>query len=670
MPENSNTTSTATRIKELTDQLVEYNRQYYQNHTSIISDQEYDLLLKELEELEKDYPNLKLPYSPTQRVGSDKAEGFATVRHVVPMQSLENTYSEPELLQFITNVQKEFPEVSFVTEYKIDGLSISCFYQDGNLVQVSTRGNGEEGDDVTRNAVYIEGIPRKLDFLKAFGSMMHTFEIRGEVFMTYSDFQEANHIRADKKLEPLANPRNAASGTLKTLDPSVFSERKLHALFYHVALADEMPLTQSDMFYAFDKLGIPHAPFFLNKTQAEIVQSIGKIATLRETLPFPTDGAVVKVNEFSHRTRLGQTSKYPRWAKAYKFAAEQAHTTVEGITIQIGRTGVLTPVAELEPVVLAGSVIKRATLHNSDIIRKLDVRVGDSVLIEKAGEVIPHILCSIKHAEGSKPYYLFEQVHGRCPSCNQPIVRKDDEVAWKCVNPTCPARVEEKIVYATSKQALDIDGLGRAIIHALLKEGKIKTLADLFELSEDEICDTPLEGKLDVGIVGKKIYQQLQNALEKDLSCWITAFGIPGVGPVIARQVASKYKDFWDFVDHAKFVKNPDSVVECNIAEYLKDENNDARDLMAWGHNFTSKGCETGPFSGKTFVITGKFGMPRVEIEARIRHLGGTVTSSVSKGTTYLLQGEDKKESTKSRKAKQLGVVILDEETFNKMLNT
>ena len=675
-PETS--TTIQKKIKDLTDLLLKYSISYYQNHVSLVSDETFDKLMKELEELEKEYPEYVLPYSPTQYVGSDKTYLFNPVEHLTPMQSLENTYSEPEITQFMTSLQKTLGNIEFVTEFKIDGLSIACVYQDGKLIQASTRGDGTTGDDVTRNVLYIPDIPQELPFAKVFGSVPHLFEIRGEVFMTYKDFEDANAIRVKKGLEPLANPRNAASGTLKSLDPSVFKERKLHALFYHVAMADELPNTQSDMFYAFDRLGIPHAPFYHCRNQSDVLQAIGKIAQLRQQLPYPTDGAVVKVNSFSLRPKLGSTSKYPRWAKAYKFTAEQARTTVKAITIQVGRTGVLTPVAELEPVQLDGSVVKRATLHNSDMIRKLDVRVGDTVLLEKAGEVIPHILCSIEHQSGSKPYYLFEQVHGKCPACGCRITRKDDEVAWKCTNIVCPARVEEQIVYGVSKPALDIKGLGRAIIKALIRSGKVKSLIDLFDLSKEDLVHLQLYDKSYVGINGEKIWNEIQKAKEKKLDRWIVAMGIPGVGPAIALTVAKHFETFDCFVESyrdwewcpdptfwtkmpttpsisdkiVEYINQPDSIIHAMYEHHIEPE-------------FRRK---RGPLYEKSFAITGTLSRPRAVIENLIKRNGGTINDQVCKYTNFLVQGESKYPSSKTKTAKKHGVMIITEDQLNQML--
>ena len=653
------------KIKDLTNMLLRYNASYYQNHTSLVSDKQYDMMLKELEDLEQQYPEYALPYSPTQHVGSDKSHVFTPVEHLIPMQSLENTYNEQEIMSFMTATQKALGNISFVTEFKIDGLSISCVYQDGKLIQASTRGDGTTGDDVTRNALYIPDIPKELPFEKEFGLVQHLFEIRGEVFMTYKDFEAANAIRAKQGLELLANPRNAASGTLKSLDTSVFRERKLHALFYHVAMADELPITQSDMFYAFDRLGIPHAPFYTCSNQSDVLQAIGKIAQLRPQLPYPTDGAVVKVNQYDLRAKLGSTSKYPRWAKAYKFAAEQVRTTVKGITIQVGRTGVLTPVAELDPIQLGGSVVKRATLHNSDIIRKLDVRIGDTVLVEKAGEVIPHILCSVEHQSGSKPYYLFEQVHGKCPACGCRIVRKDDEVAWKCVNKHCPARIEEQIVYGVSKPALDIKGLGRAIIRALIKTGRICSIIDLLDLNQEDLVHLRLEDGSYVGVSGEKIWAEIQAAKNKRLDRWLVAFGIPNIGPAAAKEIA-KHLGILKVMDFDRVPTTP--VISESINTYLKDKDNLIGKLLARGIHPTAGDAASGKFYGKTFVITGKLSRPRDVVERLITDNNGKVTGSVSKSTTFLVQGEDDRASSKTKKAKELGIPVLTEDQLMQML--
>ena len=660
----TSTTTLKNKIKELTDLLLQYNKEYYQNHKSPVTDEQYDKMLKELEELEHAYPDYALPYSPTQNVGSDKNHVFTPVEHLIPMQSLENTYNEPEMMTFMTSMQKAFPKVEFVTEFKIDGLSISCVYQDGKLIQASTRGNGSTGDDVTRNAQYIQDIPKELKFQY---TVPHLFEIRGEVFMTYKDFEATNDLRDKKGLPLLANPRNAASGTLKTLDPSVFKERKLHALFYHVATADELPISQDQMFYLFDQIGVPHAPFYLCKNQSEVLQAIGKIAQLRPQLPYPTDGAVVKVNDFSMREKIGSTSKYPRWAKAYKFSAEQARTTVKDITIQVGRTGVLTPVAELEPVALSGSIVKRATLHNSDMIRKLDVRIGDTVLLEKAGEVIPHILCSIEHQSGSKPYYLFEQVHGKCPSCGCSIVRKEDEVAWKCVNKHCPARIEEQILYGASKPALDIKGLGRAIVHALIQMGKTRSLLDLFELTIEDLVHLPLDDKSYVGVNGEKIWHEIQAARNKTLDRWLVAFGIPGVGPAVAKEIAHAL----GILQIANFDRVPMTpAIAENFNTYMKDKDNLIYQTIQKGIHPTMGEVSSGKLFGKTFVITGKLSRPRDAIEKLITENNGKVTGSVSKSTTFLIQGEDDRVSSKTKKAKELGIPILTEDQFLSLIQS
>ena len=664
----SNTTQT--KIKELTDRLVEYNEAYYQHHQSLISDEQYDLLLKELEMLESEYPEYKLPYSPTNYVGSDLQSGFTQVKHVVPMQSLENTYNELEISQFVERVLEKAPEATFVTEFKLDGLSITAVYEDGVLTQVSTRGNGEVGDDVARNAIHIKGLPMRLKFP---GTPPHIFELRGEAFMTFEDFRLTNKFRTEHGLEPLANPRNAASGTLKSLDQSVFQERTLTALFYHVALADELPQSQKDMFYLFDQLGIPHAPFYYGKNVADVLNAIGKIAQIRDQIGYPTDGAVIKLNEFYLRDRFGATSKYPRWAKAYKFAAEQARTKLRDITVQVGRTGVLTPVAELDPVELAGSTVKRATLHNADMIVQLGIRIGDIVMIEKAGEVIPHILCSIRHEPGSKQYWLYDAVHGHCPVCGTSIVRDTDKVAWCCPNQKCPARVEEQITYAVSKPALDIKGLGPKVVRAMIAKLHVGSLADLFRLRAPDLIFLKLEDGSVISESGKKIYAEIQKALTKDLYRWFVALGIPGVGPAVAKNLASRYLTLKQFQD--EFTPRDNSVVEHNIETWLhpdgpKSYNALMLTLLNMNINPTNLSYNrNGPLQGKTFVLTGTLSLPRLDVVKMIEDQGGTVSSSVSKNTSFLVQGEDTRESIKAKKAAELSVPIISEQELQQLLN-
>lgn len=661
-------TSLKKKIDELTTFLNECNKSYYKHNVSKISDQDFDKFLKELEALEKQYPQFKHADSPTTKVGSDLNRGFQTVKHNKPMLSLENTYNENDVIKFVTGILETYKEADFVTEYKIDGLSISCIYEQGKLVRAVTRGNGIEGDDVTRNIKYVHNVPmqfppwasRYLDVSK------ENFELRGEIFMSFEDFKETNKIRVAKGLQPLANPRNAASGTLKSLDPSVFEERKLYALFYQV---EGIPFeTHMSMYKWMDEFEIAHAPYYycdnrvcngISHVLQPILEAIAKIDKLRSMASFPTDGAVIKTNQYDIREKLGYTSKYPRWAVAYKFNPEQAKTKIKDITVQVGRTGVLTPVAELEPTHLAGSLIKRATLHNDDMIRLHDFRIGDIVIIEKAGEVIPQVVRVVNHAHNSNKFYLYEHVHGKCPCCGGMIVRTEGMSAWRCVNESCPARIRAQLEYISGKNALDINCMGSVVSHDLVDQGKVKNISDLFNLKQKDLSY--------LGVNGNKIYNSIQDAKTKDLADWITALGIQGVGPTIAKEIASRYHDLSDFYENYE-VKNPDSVIENNIKEYLRNDTIIA-DLLEHGINPISQTSDNKTLNGKTFVITGKLSTPRHEVEKRITNLGGIVSSSVSSNTDYLVQGEDDRVSSKAKKAKELGITVINENQLNNLLN-
>ena len=660
--------SSKMKIDELTTFLNECNQSYYKDNVSLISDQEFDKKLKELEALEHEYPHLRRFDSPTIKVGNDLVRGFRTAKHNKPMLSLENTYNENDVIKFVTGILETYKEADFVAEYKIDGLSISCIYEQGKLVRAVTRGNGTEGDDVTKNIKYVHDVPMIFPSFasKYIDASKTNFELRGEVFMRFKDFEETNKIRVAKGLHPLANPRNAASGTLKSLDTSVFKERKLYALFYQV---EGIPFeTHTDMYRWMDEFEIAHAPYYYcdtivqnNRTHVlqPILEAISKIDRLRSMASFPTDGAVIKTNQYFIREKLGYTSKYPRWAVAYKFNPEQAKTKIKDITVQVGRTGVLTPVAELELTQLAGSLIKRATLHNDDMIRLHDFRIGDTVIIEKAGEVIPQVVRVVNHAHNSNKFYLYEHVHGKCPCCGTPIVRVPGITAWKCPNEMCPARLREQLEYISSKNALDIYGIGNVISHDLVGQGKVKNISDLFKLKQDDLSY--------LGVNGNKIYSSIQDAKTKDLADWITALGIQGVGPTTAKNIAARYHDLSDFYENYE-VKNPDSVTENNIKEYLRDDTIIA-DLLEHGINPISQTSDNKTLNGKTFVITGKLSAPRNEIAKRIVNLGGTVTDSVSSNTDYLVQGEDDRISSKAKKAKELGIAIINESQLNDLLN-
>lgn len=647
------------KIEELTAFLNECSRSYYQDHISKISDQEFDQKMKELEALEHEYPHLRRFDSPTIVVGNDLIRGFKTIAHAKPMLSLENTYNEEDVIKFFNKVISAYPYVSFVVEYKIDGLSIACIYRNGILEKAVTRGDGQKGDDVTQNIHYVHDVPYDLNQSR-YIEIPPYLELRGEVFMRFSEFEKTNKLYAEKGLPLLANPRNAASGTLKSLDPNIFKERTLHALFYQTEsiLFDN----HVKMFNWLNELEIAHAPIYIcnnrnpEKMLQQILEAISTIDRFRKMVNFPTDGAVIKVNEYDIREKLGYTNKFPRWAKAYKFNPEQAKTILKDITVQVGRTGVLTPVAELEPVSLAGTIVKRATLHNSDMIRLHDFRIGDLVVIEKAGEIIPQVVRTLHHKQDSVPFSLYDYLHGKCPSCGRDIVQFQGMTAWRCNNRGCPAKLRAQLEYLSSKSALDIDGLGSVISNDLVEQGKVENIGDLFNLKKEDLSY--------LGVNGFKIYQSIQDAKNRDLADWITALGIPGVGHIVAKSIAKKYHDLADFYENYE-VTNPDSVVENNIKEYLR---NDViiQGLLLEGINPVSHELTDTTLQGMTFVITGKLSSPRHEIEKKISDLGGTVSNSVSPNTTYLVQGEDDRISTKTKKAKELNIEIINE---NQLLN-
>lgn len=663
MSTKTDLTTISTRMNELTDFLIDCSESYYKDHVSKISDQEFDQKLQELDALEHEYPQLKRFDSPTIRPGNDLVRGFKELKHLKPMLSLENTYNEEDVIKFFNKVIGEYPYASFIVEYKIDGLSISCIYKNGELWKAVTRGDGQVGDEVTTNIKYVHDIPFDLNTSR-YISVPPYLELRGEVFMRFSEFEKTNQIYASKGLPLLANPRNAASGTLKSLDENVFNDRTLHALFYQTEFISFE--THRQMFSWLDEFEIAHAPIYIcndrnpEKMLQQILEAIATIDRMRHMASFPTDGAVIKVNEYDVREKMGYTSKCPRWAKAYKFNPNQIETIIKGITIQVGRTGVLTPVAELEPVTLDGSVIKRASLHNDDMIRLHDFRIGDTVVIEKAGEVIPQVVRTVRHARNSQKFYINEYVNNKCPCCGGPIARVDGMTAWRCTNEACPARLREQLEYLSSKHALDIDGIGNVISNDLVSQGKVKNISDLFNLKQNDLSY--------LGVNGQKIYQSIQDARNKDLADWITALGISGVGPIVAKSIATKYHDLADFYENYE-VTNPDSVVENNIKEYLKNDTLIAT-LLEQGINPVSHQVTNTALRGKVFVITGKLSLPRHEIEKQITNLGGTVSNSVSSNTSYLVQGEDDRVSSKTKKAEKLKIPIITEQELQKLLTT
>lgn len=659
--------TTHQQYEKLCKEIWEHNRRYYAEARPTISDEEFDRLLKKLEAIELEHPEWVTSSSPTQRVGEMLAAGFTTVTHRVPMLSLANTYSREELEDFIKRIERLTgdPKTEFSCELKMDGTAISVLYEKGIYTRAVTRGDGKRGDDVTANVKTIRSLP-----LQLMGSRVPDYlEIRGEVFMPLQAFEMLNREK-EAKGEPLwANPRNAAAGSLKLLDPAEAAQRHLDIAFYGVSEESTGTLTTQHACHAFlHALGLPvlHTVAKCHTIQ-EIWDFSSKVEQLRPTLPFEIDGIVVKVNHLATQKKLGSTGKNPRWAVAYKFAAEQAETQIREITVQVGRTGTLTPVAELTPVSLAGSTISRATLHNEDEIRRKDIRVGDHVIIEKGGDVIPKVVEVLveKRPAGSSPW----QMPKTCPCCGAPVIRVEGEVAVRCSNAEgCLEQRMRRISYFVGKSAMDIDHLGHKVVERLVKKGFVGRPSDIFVLTVDHLSQ--LEGFKDKSI--KNLLESIEQAKKVSLERFIMALAIRYVGAGVAELLANAAGSL-----EALEKMSPEELIEIEgvgekvaeaVVEYFVDAENRAEieRLLDAGVQIakTKKKATTGhPFSRKTFVLTGTLEQyTRSEAAALIKERGGKVSSSISKNTDYLLAGESP--GSKLDKAKTLGVAVLKEKEF------
>ena len=655
---------------ELVEELIEHDRRYYDENKPSISDFEYDRKMRQLIDYEKNHPSDIHPNSPAQRVAEGATEGFKQRSHLVPMMSLANTYSEEEVGDFVKRVYKLLgkTKVDFCSELKMDGTAISLCYKEGKLIHATTRGNGRVGDDVTANIKTIHSIPLQLHG-SHFPDLM---EVRGEVYMSLATFHSLNQQREEEGLEVFANPRNAAAGSLKLLDPRETAKRRLNLVCYAIAKPPENIHSQHEVHHLLKKWGLPTAdPDHLDvcRNPEEIMLFAEKIRKKRPHLPFEIDGIVVKVDDLAAYDILGATGKVPRSAVAYKFAPEQAHTRILDITVQVGRTGVLTPVAELEPVFLAGSTISRATLHNQDEIARKDIRIGDLVTIEKGGDVIPKVV-EVDHKKrphDSKIWHMPKH----CPLCKTAVVHKEEEVAVRCPNPRCGGQKVRRIVYFASKHAMDIEHMGERVVEQLVEKGLISRISDIYLLNESDLA------KLD-GFKEKSIRNLLDsiNASRKcPLSRFLMGLSIKYVGAETAELLAEEGRN----LDHLMKMKEADFLAIDGIGEktaraigeFFQDP-----DSLEEIHLLLKHGVEPQmlkpkrrdhPFSGKTFVITGtleKFS--RDEATDAIKERGGHVTGSVSKNTDYVLVGEDA--GSKFDKAKKLGVPILSETQFVEML--
>ncbi len=662
-----NITEARERVMELRDLIERANRAYYEEAQPFISDKEFDEALKELEELENEYA-LQTSDSPTRRVGGKPSESFPTVEHPEAMLSLDNTYNEEELQDFDRRVRGILGEqtYSYSVELKFDGAAIRLRYEQGELVLGATRGDGYRGDDITRNLKTIKDIPLRLN-----GHAPPVAEVRGEAYMEKEAFVRLNEFREEQGLTPFANPRNSTAGSLKMQDPREVARRPIRFYSFDLSIEGEpAPDTHMEKLQMLNRLGLPVCDYHaVCKDIDSVLKIIYEWDDLRHTLPYETDGVVVKVNEDIFRTELGYTAKAPRWAIAYKFEAEQATTVIEDISLQVGRLGTITPVAELKPVQLAGSTIRRASLHNEDEIHRKDIRPGDTVVVEKAGEIIPQVINVVNPDRDGRPEPFKMPVN--CPACNEKLVKFEGEVAWRCMNPECPPQVKERIVHFASRDAMDIEGLGEAVVDQLVAEGLIQTFADLYSLKPEQLV--PLER------MGKKSAQNLIEAIEmsksQPLDRVLYALGIRFVGRTVARDLAANFGSV-DEVMNANFedfiaVDSVGPKIAESVAAFFEiDKNREmVEQLREAGLQFEGEKKESfsSKLEGKKFVLTGTLPtLSRSEASELIEKHGGKTTTSVSKNTDYLLAGDSP--GSKYEKAEKLGIPILSEKEFRDLI--
>lgn len=656
------------RVEHLTKEINRHNYLYYVLARPEISDSEYDKLYTELENLLKERPDLITPDSPILRVGGEPLKGFKHVRHAVPMMSLANTYSREELMEFDARVRKLLggKSVAYVVEPKVDGVAVSLTYENGILIVGSTRGDGIVGDDITANIRTIRTIPLSLLGEQKAPTRL---EVRGEVYMTKEGFLKLNEERGE---ELFANPRNAAAGSLKLLDPKIVAQRHLDAVFYAVGSTEGIEWdTHEEMCQALKKFGLKTLPISWKCADiSKALKAISELQQMRHDFPFEIDGAVVKVNERKYYETLGTTAKSPRWAVAYKYASERVRTKIRDIVVQVGRTGILTPVAELEPAIVAGSTITRATLHNEDEIIRKDIRIGDFVFVEKAGNVIPAVVeVDVSSRTGKEKIFRMPE---RCPVCNQPTTRIEGEVAVRCENMQCPAQIKRWIRHFAQRKAMNIEGLGDALVDQFVDKEMIHDPGDLYSLKPEEV------EKLER--MRKKSSTNLMAAIEasknRDLWCVIFAMGIRHVGEGTAQRLEQHFASMDELAqtDKEKLTLIPDigPVVAESISMFFANEKNRKviEKLHRAGVNFRRKqitSTSKGKFTNMTFVLTGTLmSMTREQATEKIRQLGGNVSSSVSKKTSIVVAGPGA--GSKLAEAQRLGIKIIDEQEFLKLL--
>jgi DNA ligase (NAD+) len=708
------------RHEELAAEIRRHDHLYYVQARPAVTDQEYDRLYHQLLDIESQYPELQTPDSPTQRVGGQPVKSFRPEKHLQQMYSLDNTYSQAEVRNFVARVQKLLPDqgLAWTVEPKVDGLAVNLRYENGALAVGATRGDGTTGDDITSNLKTIRSIPLKLH-----RPWRGVLEVRGEVYMTREGFKKLNAERAAAGLEVFANARNSAAGSLKQLDSRIVAKRPLDAVFYGIGYVEGQagPNRHDQWLHWLAEAGFktPEKTWICH-SEDDLIAAINDMDKIRHDFRYETDGAVIKLNDMTLRDQVGFTAKAPRWAIAYKYAPEQANTRLNGITIQVGRTGVLTPVAELQPVFLSGSTISRATLHNEDEIKRKDIRIGDTVVIEKAGEVIPAVVGVVlsQRPREAAPFDFSAHLGGKCPVCGEPVRRDPDFAAWRCENLHCPAQATRRVEFFTARAALDIESIGGTVADKLVEGRLVREPLDLFDLTVDSLAELNLGTEEAPRVFGRKNAEKAINAIHRartaPLGRWLFGLAIPEIGKTTAAQLAS-FHDTIEEVAKSPLLKD---VIAYHDKKNKEESEAAARRLLESGFAARSKSeketgivTEVGPvaarsvldhfasgegrgvlrrmkelglhpqsqkraakesggvFAGKTFVLTGTLpSMTREEAASRIGSLGGKVTSNVSRNTSYVLAGAEA--GSKLEKAQALGVPIIDEEEFLKRCAT
>ncbi|AGW38077.1 NAD-dependent DNA ligase [Chlamydia pecorum PV3056/3] len=648
---------------ELCQELEKHDYQYYVLHAPLISDYDYDMKMRELQLIEKQHPEWRVPWSPTLRLGDRPSGELEIVDHKYPMLSIANGYSEEELEEFFSRVEKSLGHVPYYTiELKIDGIAVAIRYEDRILVQAMSRGNGKQGEDITTNIRTIRALPLRLP-----EEAPEFLEVRGEVFFKRAVFDEINAKQRALKKPEFANPRNAAGGTLKLLSAEKVAERKLEISIYSV-LAEELSDSHCDSLeccrqWGLSVQGMPR----LCRSKEEVFVFLEEIKRLRSQLPMEIDGVVIKVDSIRDQQSLGSTGKHYRWALAYKYAPEQAETVLEDILVQVGRTGVLTPVAKLRPVFLSGSLISRASLYNEEEIRRKDIRIGDTVVLEKGGEVIPKVVGVVlgKRPEDSQSWQMPEH----CPICHGDVVREGNKVCVRCMNPTCSGGTIEKIRFFAGRSALDIEYLGEKVINKLFDMGLLHSCSDIFSLTKRDLLQVP--GFREKSVTN--ILKSIEKAKNVFLDRFLVALGIPYVGIGVASSLAEHFGSLERVISASEEelleIEGIGDKVAVSIKEYFENPKHleEIEKMLDFGVKVAPSHKSSSICQGKTFVITGAFaGITRSDIERTIRNCGGKVSSSVSKQTDYLVVGEDP--GSKLKKAQELGIPLLDQDSLQKLL--